>query len=194
MFMDFKHHLETAWRLTLKFILPLIFLTLVWLAVSIITLGILAPVTFAGYVHAILLMVRQGREPKLQDIFSQMHLLIPLLGFALVVVILSAIGFMLFVLPGIIIGLGISFICLYMIPLMTDQGLGVVDAVKLSTAMTTQEKPVEHLIVLLIIWAVTAVGSSFLIATLFTQPFATIFLVSVYEEKFGARHPVHTIV
>ena len=45
---------------------------------------------------------------------------------------------------------------------------------------------------LIIIWAVTAVGSSFLIATLVTQPFATIFLVSVYEQKFGGSRPVRT--
>lgn len=190
--MDFKHHLETAWKSTIQFILPLVFLTLLWLAVSIITLGILAPVTFAGYVHAILLMLREGREPKLQDIFSQMHLFLPLLGFALVVVLLCAVGFMLFVLPGIVLSLGISFMCLYMIPLMTDRGLGLVDAVKLSAAMTTQENPIEHLIVLIIIWAVTAIGSSVLIATLFTQPFATIFLVSVYEQKFGGSRPVRT--
>ena len=190
--MDFKYHLETAWKLTIKFILPLVFLTLVWLGVSIITLGILAPVTFAGYVHAILRMLREGREPKLPDIFSQMHLFIPLLGFGLVVVILCAIGFMLFVLPGIILGLGISFICLYMIPLMVDRDMGIVDAVKLSTAMTTQENPVDHVIVLIIVWAVTAIGSSFFITALFTQPFATIFLISVYEEKFGGRQPVRS--
>jgi uncharacterized membrane protein len=192
--MDFKHHLETAWRLTIKFILPLVFMTLLWLAVSIITLGILAPATFAGYVRSILYMLRRGREPKLQDIFSQMDLLLPLLGFGLVVVLLCAVGFLLFVLPGILLTLGISFICLYMIPLMVDRGLGVVDAVKLSAAMTTQENVVEHLIVLIIIWAVTAIGSSFLIATLVTQPFAAIFLVSVYEEKFGGRQSVRTTV
>lgn len=190
--MDFKYHLETAWKLTIKFILPLVFLTLVWLGVSIVTLGILAPVTFAGYVHAILRMVREGREPKLPDIFSQMHLFIPLLGFGLVVVILCAIGFMLFVLPGIVLALGISFICLYIIPLMVDRDMGIVDAVKLSTAMTTQDNPVDHVIVLIIVWAVSAIGSSFLITTLFTQPFAAIFLVSVYEEKFGGRQPVRS--
>lgn len=190
--MDFKYHLETAWHLTIKFVLPLVFLTLLWLGVSVITLGILAPVTFAGYVHAILRMVREGREPKLPDIFSQMHLFIPLLGFGLVVVILCGIGFLLFVLPGILLGLGISFICLYLIPLMVDRDMAIVDAVKLSAAMTTQDNPVEHVIVLVIVWAVTAVSSPFLITALFTQPFATIFLVSVYEEKFSGRQPVRS--
>jgi hypothetical protein len=47
--MDFKKHLLRAWELTLKFIVPLVLMTLVMLVVSFLTLGILAPVTMAGY-------------------------------------------------------------------------------------------------------------------------------------------------
>ncbi len=190
--MDFKFHLETAWKFTLQAILPLVFLTLLWFGVSAITLGILAPVTFAGYVDALLRLVRDGREPKLQDLFSHMDLFLPLLGFGLVVAILCGIGFLLFILPGILLALAVSFVCLYMMPLMTDRKLDIIDAVKESAAMTTGDNPMEHVIVLILIWAVTAIGSSLFIATLFTQPFATLFLVSVYEEKFGGRQPVRT--
>ena len=38
--MDFRKHLETAWSLTLANLVPLIFMTLVMFAVSVLTLGI----------------------------------------------------------------------------------------------------------------------------------------------------------
>ena len=61
--MDFKKHLETAWKLTIANLIPLIFMTLVMAVVSVLTLGILAPVTLAGYIHSLILLVREGREP-----------------------------------------------------------------------------------------------------------------------------------
>ena len=70
--MDFKKHFETAWRLTLKFIVPLILMTLVLFIVSFVTLGILAPVATAGYMQSLLSLLKEGREPKVQDIFSEM--------------------------------------------------------------------------------------------------------------------------
>ena len=67
--MDFKHHIETAWNLTLGNIVVLIISTLVMVAVSSLTLGIMAPVTMAGYTQSLLQLVRNGREPKVQDLF-----------------------------------------------------------------------------------------------------------------------------
>ncbi len=181
--MNFKYHLETAWNMTLKFIAPLIFMTLVMFLLWFFTIGILAPVTMAGYMHSILLMVRDGREPKIQDLFSQMKLFLPLLGFSILVFIATMIGFMLLVLPGIVISLVISFCCLYMLPLMTDKDLGLFDAIKESYTMTTQGVFVDQIVVLILFLGISAAGSAVFIGSLFTQPLATIFLLSVYEEK-----------
>ena len=181
--MNFKYHLETAWNMTLKFIAPLIFMTLVMFLLWFFTIGILAPVTMAGYMHSILLMVRDGREPKIQDLFSQMRLFFPLLGFSILVFIATVIGFMLLVLPGIVISLTISFCCLYMLPLMTDKELGLFEAIKESYTMTTQGVFVDQIVVLILFLGISAAGSAVFIGSLFTQPLATIFLLSVYEEK-----------
>jgi len=181
--MNFKYHLETAWNMTLKFIAPLIFMTLVMFLLWFFTIGILAPVTMAGYMHSILLMVRDSREPKIQDLFSQMKLFLPLLGFSILVFIATMIGFMLLVLPGIVISLVISFCCLYMLPLMTDKDLGLFDAIKESYTMTTQGVFVDQIVVLILFLGISAAGSAVFIGSLFTQPLATIFLLSVYEEK-----------
>ena len=181
--MNFKYHLETAWNMTLKFIAPLIFITFVMFLLWFFTIGILAPVTMAGYMHSILLMLRDGREPKIQDLFTQMKLFLPLLGFSILVFIATVIGFMLLVLPGIVISLVISFCCLYMLPLMTDKELGLFEAVKESYTMTTQGVFTDQIVVLILFLGISAAGSAVFIGSLFTQPLATIFLLSVYEEK-----------
>ena len=48
--MNMTTHLETAWRNTLAFLGPILLLTVVQIAVVLLSLGILAPVTTAGYI------------------------------------------------------------------------------------------------------------------------------------------------
>ena len=188
--MDFKTHLEKAWRLTLKYIAPLIIMTLVMIAASFFTLGILGPVTMAGYMQSILLMMREGREPKIQDLFAQMRLFFPLLLFGIAVFLPALIGFSLFVLPGIAVVLAVAYCCLYMLPLMTDKKLGLVAAVKESFSMTTNGNWIDNIAVFIIFIGLIVLGSSTFIGSLFTQPFATIFLMSVYEEKTGKGNDI----
>lgn len=189
--MDFKKHLETAWGLTLKYIAPLIISTLVMAVVSFVTIGILAPVTMAGYFQSILLMVREGREPKVGDLFSHFNLFFPLLGFYVVAFILVFIATLMLVLPGIILSLLIAFACLYMLPLMTDKKLGLFDAIKESWRMATEGKVADHIVVLIIFMGIWGVGAAiFFVASLFTQPLACVFLMSVYEERTAPATPV----
>ncbi|WP_319525343.1 hypothetical protein [uncultured Desulfosarcina sp.] len=187
--MDFKRHIESAWNLTLGNIVSLLIMTLVMVAVSSFTLGILAPVTMAGYTQSLLQLVRNGREPKVQDLFAHMNLFLPLLGFGIAFAVATAIGFTLLVLPGIIIVVGVTFCCVYMLPLMTDKNLGIVDAIKESYAMGRRGDLVDHVVVVVIFIAISAIGSSVFIGVLFTQPLATLFLLSTYEEKLAGRVP-----
>ena len=185
--MEIKAHLTEAWELTLEFIAPLIVLTLVMFLVWFLSLGILVPVTFAGYIHSILLMTRQGREPKIQDLFSQLNLFLPLLGFGIIVCIITAIGFIFLTFPGFIIALIIAVVCFYMIPLMIDNNLGLFAAIKESLSLAMQGKFLDHMVAVIIFIGIVAVGSSVFIGSLFTQPLATIFLLTVYEEKIRLR-------
>jgi hypothetical protein len=185
--LNFKGHLETAWKLTLKYIAPLIIMTLVMFVVCFLTLGLLSFVMMAGYMQSILLMLRDGREPRVQDLFSHMKLFFPLLGFAVVFFILALIGFSLFFLPGVAVVLAVSYCCLFMLPLMTDKNLGLIDAVKASYSMVMRESMTDMIGVFLIFVGLLAAGSSIFIGFLFTQPFASVFLLSVYEEKVGTK-------
>lgn len=185
--MDFKHHILTAWNLTLGHIVSLILITLVMVGVSTLTLGILAPVTMAGYTQSLLQAVRYGREPKIQDLFTHMNLFLPLLGFGIAVFVVTMIGFALLFLPGIIIVLAITFCCLYMLPLMTDKKMSLVKAVTESYAMAKRGSLADHLVVVVIFMALTMLGGTIFIGVLFTQPLATLFLLSTYEEKTGTQ-------
>jgi hypothetical protein len=183
--LNFKDQLETAWRLTLKYIAPLIILTLVMFLVCLLTLGVLSLVLTAGYFHAVLLMIREGREPQLKDLFSYMKLFFPLLGFGIVVFISALIGFSLFFLPGVFVILAVSYCCLFILPLMTDKNLGLFDAVKKSYAIMMRGNMTDMVAVYLIFAGLFAIGNSVFVGFLFTQPFASVFLLSVYEEKVG---------
>jgi len=181
--MDFKNYLEKSWNLTLQYIAPLILLTLVMFGLIFLTLGILAPVAMASYTQSILLMLRDGREPKLQDLFSQMNLFLPLLGFSVVVFIATTVGFILLFIPGILVLLGVYFTCIYMLPLMTDQKLGLIDAVKESYSMSMKGPIADHVVMIIIFLGIVMIGSSVFIGALFTQPLSTIFLLLIYEDK-----------
>lgn len=183
--MDFKKYIENAWGLTIDHIASLIILTLVMFVIWILTAGILAPVTLAGYTQSLLLMIREKRDPRIQDLFSQFRLFLPLLGFAVVVFIGIMVGFMFLFFPGLIIALLVSFACLYMIPLMTDQDLPLFDAIKKSYAMSMEGELLDNIIVLIIYLGINMIGSSVFIGSLFTQPLATLFLLTVFIEKTG---------
>jgi hypothetical protein len=187
--MDFKRHIENAWNLTLGKIVSLILITLVLVGVSSLSLGILAPVAMAGYTQSLLLLIRSGREPKVQDLFSYMKLFLPLLGFGAAVFVITLIGFSLFFLPGMIIVIAITFCCIYMLPLMTDKNMSVIDAVKESYAMSRRGELVDHVVVVIIFMAITMIGGTVFIGVLFTQPLATLFLLSTYEELDKATPP-----
>lgn len=181
--MDFKKHLEIAWNTTLEHIVMLILMTLVLLVVSFFTLGILAPVVMAGFTQAVIELMRNGREPRIDDLFSQMKLFLPLLGFTFIVFLATLVGLVLFVLPGFAIVLVVTFGCLYMLPLMTDKNMGLIEAIKSSWAAAIGDSMADHIVVVILYIGLIAIGSSIFIGTLLTLPFATVFLISVYFEK-----------
>ncbi len=181
--MDFKQLIEKSFNLTLKNIVALILLTVLLIAISTLSLGLLAPVASAGYLHAMIRMVRESREPRMQDIFSHLNLFLPLLGFGILATVVIFLGYALLILPGILLAVGITYTCLYMLPLMTDKKMPIVDAVKESYRMATTGSLTDNIIVAVLFMGVVAIGGSTLIGTLLTQPFATVFLAVVYEEK-----------
>ena len=185
--MDFKRHFETAWQNTLKFVGPVLLLTLVQVIVILFSLGIMAPVTMAGYMQSLLRALREGRPPEIRDLFSHMSLFMPLSGFYALVALATMIGFMILVLPGLAFALFVLFATMYMIPLMTDKDRGLMEAVKESWEMAMREPLTDQIVVSIIYLVLMSLGGSIPFAILIIQPFAMFFLLSVYEERLKGR-------
>ena len=175
--MDFKGHLENAWNNTLQFIVPVILLTLVQIIVITFSLGILAPVTTAGYMQSLLLALREGREPKIGDLFSEMRLFLPLFVFGLIAFTLTMLGFALLILPGFAVAGFLVFATIYMMPLMSDKDMGLLDALKESWRMSTRAPISDQVILIVLYMVIIALGGSIAVAILFAQPLATFLAV-----------------
>jgi hypothetical protein len=183
--MNFMQHLEKAWMSTLGFIGPVLLITVVQILVTIVSFGILAPVTTAGYSQSLLQAQRDGRPPEIRDLFSKMSLFLPLLGFFLLVSIAILIGFMFLVLPGFVVAFLVIFATMYMIPLMTDRGMPLIEAIKNSWEMATRPPLTDQLVVSLACLIILSIGGSIPFAILVAQPFAMFLLLSVYENRLG---------
>jgi uncharacterized membrane protein YeiB len=66
---------------------------------------------------------------------------------------------------------------------MTDQGLGLIEAVKESGRMALSPPVGEHIAVVTVFLVLSSIGNSTGIGILFTQPFATLFVLLIYELK-----------
>ncbi|NOQ46338.1 MAG: hypothetical protein GQ559_06655 [Desulfobulbaceae bacterium] len=187
--MDFKFHFENAWKVFTTHLVALLISTIALVGVSIITLGIMAPVVTAGYMQSLLLAMRDGRKPEVRDLFAHMDLFLPLLGFAILVGLAIFVGLVMLVLPGLLVILAVAFFCMYMLPLMTDGGMSLFDALKESGRMAMQPPVSEHLVVIAVYLVLSSIGNSTGLGALFTQPFVTLFVLSVYETKLTRLLP-----
>jgi uncharacterized membrane protein len=181
--MNFKDLVVTSWQNTLDHIGPLLLITLVQLVLIVISLGILAPVTTAGYLNSLLLVVREDRKPEVGDLFSQMRLFLPLFALSLLVAVVAFVGFTLLVLPGFAVLAFIAFGAFYLLPYMVDQKLGLFDALKASWNTALKEPVTDHIIVVIIYVAIMSLGSSLWFAFLITTPVASFIMIEAYRER-----------
>ncbi|HID70367.1 MAG TPA: hypothetical protein EYP35_07910 [Desulfobacterales bacterium] len=187
--MDFKEHLKIAWEHTLQFIVPVILLTLVQMIVITFSLGIMAPVTTAGYMQSLLLALREGREPKIGDLFSEMRLFLPLFAFGILAVLVTLLGFVLLVVPGFFVAGFLVFSTIYMIPLMTDRNMSLFDAIKESWNMALRKPLTDQFVLTVLYLLILSIGGSIPLALVFAQPLATFFVLSVYKERLQSKRP-----
>lgn len=188
--MELKNHLEIGWNSFLKYIGPALLVTFVHLVVAVFSLGILAPVTSAGYFHSLLRAQRENRAPEVKDLFAHMSLFLPLLLFGVLAFCAVTIGFVLLVLPGFAVMLLLVFSCLYLMPLMTDKKMGLYAALQSSWAMAVAQPIIDHVVIAIAYIALISVGSSLPFVILFAQPLATFIVVSFYQERLGVLKEV----
>ena len=185
--MNFKDLVVHSWQNTLNHIGPILLITLVQLVLIIISLGILAPVTTAGYLYSLLQVVREDRKPEVGDLFSQMRLFLPLFVLSALIALVAVVGFALLILPGFAVLAFVAFAAFYLLPFMVDQKLGLFDALKASWDTALKEPVSDHIIVVIIYVAIMSLGSSLWFDFLITTPVATFIMVEAYQERALGR-------
>ena len=94
----------------------------------------------------------------------------------LIIMIPIFIGFLLLVIPGMIIGIVFSVIFLYALPLMVIKDAGAVDALKESLEIAKANLQ-DTIILVVIVMILNAIGSAIWIGTILTMPFSMILLI-----------------
>jgi membrane-anchored glycerophosphoryl diester phosphodiesterase (GDPDase) len=86
------------------------------------------------------------------------------------------IGFLLLVIPGIIISIAFAILFLYALPLMVVKGTGAVDSLKESYEIA-KANPQDTIVLVVVVMILNAIGSAIWIGTILTMPFSMLMLV-----------------
>ena len=167
-----------------KNILILALATFLFQAISILTIGILAGVLTGGYYLMMLNALRkEDKKVELGDMYGLFSKFLPLLGLFVLQTLLTILGFMALIIPGIIL----STMWLYAIFFMVDKNTGVIDSLKTSWNLVRQKGFGINLL-LLVIYIALAAGGGMIpyigwIIGLFLLPLASLMLASAYTQQ-----------
>ena len=165
--------MKQAWRLFVKDIGPLLISGLITVALSVLTIGILAGPLTAGLYGMVMARVREGRQPEVGEVFNQFDRFWSFLGAALVLVILIGLAF--FTIIG---GFLLATIWLYVFPLMVERGMGLGEAMKTSKDMVVENGFWEHLALVLILAIIGSVANGAL--AIIAMPFTVVAVAVAY--------------
>jgi hypothetical protein len=186
-------HLGNAWKILIR--APFLFIggSLLISALVVVSFGILIGPLYGAYMEAMIRLQRDDRQPRLKDLFTgltRFRQLFPMFFLAL----LTIVGFMLFVIPGLLI----LTMWVYTLPLMAINRLSLVPAMNEGAAKVKEKGFLKHLaFLLLIILApnilINVLGSetSFLKALylVFVPPFQFGCVASLYLSNFPQTVP-----
>ena len=174
--MDFAALLKSSWDHFMKDIVNLVLFTLLG-AVLCMTF-ILIPSVVRGWFVEILAYVRNERSPSFEalwcfDDYIKITLLLVIGGG------LISLGYMLFIVPGIIL----SVIWMYSVYYIVDQDMGFVEALSASKDAVMDTGFLTHVVVFLVLGVLSTLGTSLgIIGWFFTTPFSLVMLTVIYED------------
>jgi len=172
---DLGRVVRDAGRRFLDDVVPLVLATLVALALSIVTLGVLAGPLYAGLLNMVIRRAKEGRRPEVGDVFSCMDRFWSFLGAAVVLVL--TIGLASITIVG---GILLGAIWLYVFPLMIDRRIGLWEAMRTSKDMVVRAGFWEHVALVILLAAVNALGHGPLV--LLTIPFTVVATAVAYHQ------------
>jgi len=170
--------MKQAWRLFVKDIGPLLIAGLITVALSVLTIGILAGPLTAGLYGMVMARVRDGRQPEVGEVFNQFDRFWSFLGATLVLVILIGLAFL-----TIVGGFLLATIWLYVFPLMVDRGMGLGEAMKTSKDMVVENGFWEHLALVLVLAIIGSIANGAL--AIIAMPFTVVAVAVAYYLASG---------
>lgn len=164
--LDHEQIFSDTWDVFKRDFVTYIIATLVALIGSILIITA-APLFYGLYFMA--LKGIRGEEIEIKDVFEGFNHFVRSWVLLIVAAILVMIGFMLLVIPGIIIGI----LLIYALPLLVIRGYGGVDAIKESIEIG-RANFVDTLILAIVIWVISAIGGYVVVGSLITLPIVAI--------------------
>ena len=176
---DIGDILKQSWEVFMKDPATHIIANLLFIVVSVVSLGILAAPLMVGYIRLIRDLMA-GHEVSATDIFSGLSTTINSLIAAIVVGIAITIGLFLLVLPGI----AVAFLLAFTFHFIAYQDSGAIDSLTQSYNLV-KDNFVLVLIVIIVVAVLNAIGSSVFIGSLLTVPFGMIVMNIAFERMSG---------
>ena len=200
--MDVGMSLSDGWKVFVRDIGALIVAGLIAVILTGITIGILGGPLYAGLTAMILGRVRDGKPPRIGDVFSRFDRFGAYLVAFYLLAIGIAVGLVLLVVPGLYLGA----IWFYVFPLMVDRGLGVGDALRESRQMANANKLGSHMLTVLVLGIISFVASglvglgfrdsNFALGTVvegIILPFTLAVIVAAYARVLGYGHLIEAV-
>ncbi|MCM1986388.1 glycerophosphoryl diester phosphodiesterase membrane domain-containing protein [Methanococcoides seepicolus] len=154
-------------------------------ATIIVVFGSIFIVTIAPLFYGLTYMAvkgLRGEKVEINDVFEGFNRFVKSWVLLLVSVILIGIGYMLLILPGLIL----SILLIYSFPLLVIKDYGAMDAIKESIDISKQNF-VDSLVLFIIVAIISAIGGITYIVSLVTIPIITLALVAATVSYVGTE-------
>jgi len=174
---DYGLVFKQSWRLFVKDLGALIIGTIVAIALSVVSLGILAGPLTAGLYGMVAGRVRDGKTPHVGDVFDYFDRFWSFFGAFFVLAILIGLAWL-----TIVGGILLTAIWLYVFPLMVDRGLGFGEAMSESYRMV-KGAFWEHVALVLIAVVIGSLANGAL--ALLATPFLVVLVAVAYFATAG---------
>ena len=175
---DFGVVFKQSWRLFVKDLGALIIGTIVAVALTILTIGILAGPLAAGLYGMVVGRVRDGKQAHVGDVFDQFGRFWAFFGAALALVILIGLASL-----TIVGGILLTAVWLYVFPLMVDRNMGFGEALGESYRIVKEAGFWEHVALVLIIVVISSLANG--VVTLLATPFLVVLVAVGYYAAAG---------
>ena len=167
-----------GWNAFTADIVALIVGALIACILSIVTIGILAGPLAAGLYSMVVGRIRDGRPARIGDVFSCMDRFWGFLWAAIVLVVLIGLASL-----TIIGGVLLATVWLYVFPFMVDRKMGLTDAMSASYHQVVDNGFWEHLVLIVIVFAIGAVANGWI--GILTTPFTITLIAAAYFVSGG---------